>query len=144
MTKPPSIIRFQRFWFGSTILWAIGTRLAWDRTRNALLANPQTAPVADLAQWGSVIAVAVVTLLLWWLVARRASRTAKWLVVALAAVAGVRIALIGGGLLLGRAFHPLSQGAFTLAGVLTIASAAILFRPDARAWFGEGAAEVEA
>jgi hypothetical protein len=137
MTRPPSIARFTLFWFASTALWGVGTLLGWERTRNALLRNPQTVAAADVAQWVGVGVVAVVSLLLWWLVAHRASRVGKWLVAAAGAFAGFRILLIVGGLLLGGAFHPLSQGAFTLASLLTIASAVMLFRPDAAEWFGE-------
>ena len=39
--------------------------------------------------------------------------------------------------------HPLSQGSFILSAALTIASAAMLFRDDARLWLGEQIDETE-
>lgn len=143
MQKPPSITLFERLWWGSTLFWAIATWLGWERTANALNARPQTAQVAGLALWGNVALVLLITLLLWWLVTRRASAIGRWLVVAAAAMSGVRMLIVVFGLLFGRTFHPLSQGSFLLAAALTIGAAVVLFRDDARLWFGERVEESE-
>lgn len=137
MDRPPSIKQFERLWWAATVLWGVGTWLAWERTSNALNANPQTARVAGLALWGNVGLVLAITLLLWWLAARRGSAIGKWLVVAAAAMSGVRVLILLFGLISGANLHPLSQGAFVLAAVLTVWSAVMLFRDDARPWFGE-------
>lgn len=137
MDRPPSIKQFERLWWGSTLLWGLGTRLAWERTANALNARSQTAQVAELALWGNVVLVLALTLLLWWLAARRGSMIGKWLVVAAAAMSGVRVMVLLISLAGGANLHPLSQGMFFLSAALTIWSAVMLFRPDARPWFGE-------
>ena len=93
MLKPPSIARFERYWFASTLFWLVGTRLACDRTQHALRVNPRTIPVADWAQWAIIGLVLATTALLWYLVARRASVVAKWLVVVLAVVGAGRLLL---------------------------------------------------
>ncbi|HEX8384093.1 MAG TPA: hypothetical protein VF592_12050 [Sphingomonas sp.] len=137
MNKPPSITRFEQFWFASTLFWLVGTRLAWDRTQHALQLDQRTIPVAGWAQWFIIGLVAVTTLMLWYLVARRGSRVAKWLVVLLAVIGAGRLLLTLFTLLASANPHPLSQGSFILSAALTIASAAMLFRDDARIWFGE-------
>jgi purine-cytosine permease-like protein len=143
MPKPPSIARFERYWFPSTLFWLIGTRLAWDRTQHALTVNPQTIPVAGWAQWAIIALVVATTLLLWYLVARRASSIARWLVVLLAVIGTVRILLTLFTLATSANPHPLSQGSFIISAALTIASAAMLFRDDARLWFGDGPSEID-
>lgn len=137
MDRPPSITSFERLWWGSTVLWGIGTWLAWERTSSALNASARTAQVAGLALWGNVALVLGLTLLLWWLTARRASVIGRWLVVAAALMSGVRVLILLFGLIGGANIHPLSQGAFLLAAALTVWAAILLFRNDARLWFGE-------
>ena len=138
---PPSIRRFAQLWFASTALWAVGTRLAWNRTQKTLEIDPRTIPVAPYAQPVNVALVLLATILLWWLVARRASLLGKWLVMAVAAWSALRVLLTLFTLATSANPHPLSQGSFLLAAALAVASAAMLFRPDARAWFGEHDAE---
>ncbi|WP_245841593.1 hypothetical protein [Sphingomonas lenta] len=144
MDRPPSIKQFERLWWASTLLWGLGTWLAWERTTNALNANARTAQVAGLALWGNVALVLGLSVLLWWLAARRGSAIGKWLVVAAAAMSGVRVAILVIGLVNGANLHPLSQGAFLLSAALTVWSAVMLFRPDARRWFGEDEGEFPA
>ena len=137
MDRPPSISRFERLWWGSLVFWGIGTWLGWERTTNALNADRRTAEVAGLALWGNVALTLFVTLLFWWLAARRGSIIGKWLVIAAAAWSAVRVLILVVGLLGQRTFHPLSQTCFFVAAALTIAAAVVLFRDDARTWFGE-------
>ena len=143
MHKPPAIVRFERYWFASTLFWLIGTRLAWDRTQQALRLNPQTIPVAGWAQWAVIGLVVVTTVLLWYLVAHRASVVAKWLVVALAVVGAGRLLLTLFTLITSANPHPLSQGSFMISAALTIASATMLFQDDARLWLGEEVGDAE-
>ncbi len=143
MPKPPSVVRFERYWFVSTLFWLIGTRLAWDRTQHALRLNPQTMLVARWAQPFIVALVVATTLVLWYLVARRASVVAKWIVVALAVVGGGRMLLTLFTLATSVNPHPLSQGSFIISAALTIGSAVMLFRDDARLWFGEELGEAD-
>ncbi len=77
MIKPPSIMRFEQYWWASTILWLIGTALTWSRTQAMLAATPQTAPGAPWVQWVSIAIVLLYTAAMWFLVARVASVVAK-------------------------------------------------------------------
>lgn len=137
MPRPPSIKRFELFWWGSTLFWAAATRLAWDRNQGKLLADARTRQVAEWGQWFWIGVTLVLTALFWWLVARRASAAGKWLVTAWAGLGALLAVLRLFGLTTGRTFHPLSDTAFLLTAALSLAAAAALFRDDARAWFGE-------
>ncbi len=139
MNRPPSIRRFEMLWWSSTAAWLVGTILAWERNERTLAANPQTAPAVGIAQPLTVAVILATTALVWWLAARRASVGGKWLVVVLAALSGLQIAVR----LLGGFAHPLSASAFLLGSVLSILAAAVLFQPDAKAWFG-GSGDEEA
>ena len=80
-------------------------------------------------------------LLLWYFTARQPSIAAKWFVVVLAAIAFV-ILLFGLVALIVGATPSLAASLAGLAsGALYVVSAAYLFRPDARLWFGEHAVE---
>lgn len=145
MAKPRSIGRFELFWWGSTLFWALGRLFAWRRVQNGLssrlgeaaAADPNVAAVASGAQWAAVALVLAATALLWWLVARRASVIGKWLVVAIAAAGVVQALVLAFQLIGGANFHALSYPSFLASFALTVAAAAMLFRDDARAWFGE-------
>lgn len=137
MDRPKSIRLFELFWWGSTLFWAVATRLAWNRNQGKLLADARTRGVAEWGQWFWIGVTLLLTALLWWLVARRASVAAKWLVVAWAALGGALALVRVLSLTVGRTFHPLSESAYLLTVALTVAAAVTLFRDDARAWFGE-------
>lgn len=137
MNRPPSIRRFEWFWWGSTLFWAIGTRLAWDRNQAKLLANPRTRVAAEWGQWFWIVVTLLLTPLLWYLIARRASVVGKWLVTAWAGLGGTLALARVFTLLTGRTLHPWSEASFLLTAALSVAAAAMLFRDDARAWFGE-------
>ena len=139
MTHPPSIVRFERLWWLSTVAWLAGTVLGWARTQAQLAGNPATAPVAAWMQPATVVLVLAITAACWWLAARRGSFVGRWLVGALATWSAVRL-LTTGIAWVGRHFrHPVSTACLILAAALAIAAAVQLFRPDAAAWFGETA-----
>ena len=137
MDRPKSIRRFELFWWGSALFWAVATRLAWDRNQGKLLADARTRDVAQWGQWFWIGVTVLLTALLWWLVARRASAIGKWLVVAWSALGGVLALIRVFSLTVGRTFHPFSESAHLLTAILSVAAAVMLFRDDARAWFGE-------
>lgn len=141
MTTPPSIRRFTLFWWAATAAWLVGTILSWKRTQATLAANPQTAPAADIAQAITVAVVLVTTVLVWWLAARRASGIGKWLVAVVAGLSAVTELLRLIGLANDASWYPLSLLAFLLGSGLTVAAAAMVFRPDAAEWFGLGEPE---
>lgn len=142
MDRPASITHFEQLWFASIAFWAAATLLSWNRVQNSLLGDPRTLPVADWAQPFWVGTIAVASLLPWWLVTRRASGIARWLIVMGAAIGGLRMLLTLASLVTGgRSLHALAQGSAVIAALLAIFAAAALFAPDARAWFGDDAAD---
>ncbi|WP_298670635.1 hypothetical protein [uncultured Sphingomonas sp.] len=134
MQRPPSIVRYEQLYIASFILGLIVSALTWQVQRAALSANP----LAAGAQWlvpAAMVTGIVIAVTLWYFTARRPSTAAKWVVVVLAAFSVLRIA---GNLVM------LMKGAFALpvllaivAPALYVAAAVLLFRPDARRWFGE-------
>lgn len=134
MIKPLSIQRFDYCYLGAWALGLINTAINWTRYRE--MAQIRQAE-ATIGAWYLPVTIGVgmlIPLLLWFFISKRASVVAKWIMVVFAAL-GV-----------GGALFALLVGSFAggLAGVLTLASYALqvvaawlLFRPDARAWFGE-------
>ena len=144
MTRPASIIRFEQLYLASFALWAINALANWSTARATLVNNPQIGAnpgmagmVGGMLGVGAVI-VAGVSLLLWWLVARKASVVGKWLVVVTEGL-GVLFALFGLlALVSGRAPSALLAISGLVATALAVAAAVMLFRPDADAWLSDG------
>ena len=143
MQRPPSIVNFERLYLGSIALGLVNTAIGWQARQDVLAANravagnPQVqATLAWLLPLVTVIGLAI-SLLLWFLVARRGSVVAKWIVTVFAGI-GVLTA-IGVILTLVRGLSPSLivsvLGLVTTA--LSVAAAAMLFRADALPWFGE-------
>lgn len=130
--RPVSIIWFERLFLLSIALALVSSLLQYD----VLLAQVQSDPALAEMGWGSgflVAALAVsvmVPLLLWYLVARRASNPAKWVLAVLVAI-GLYFANFD----LTTIWTP-GNLANMLVTVMQIVAVALLFRPDARAWLG--------
>lgn len=136
MTRPRSILAFERLFLLALLLWAVRQAL----TFGAQVAQFEANPAGQGRSWilaTLLIGTAIVNLLIWYLAARRANIAGKWLAVAAAAVSAV--------LLLFEVFALLQPGGAALpfkllalvASALTVAAAVPLFRDDAKAWFGE-------
>lgn len=135
--KPESIRRFDLFYLGSVVLSLVGSLVSY----NAMVAQMQARTAAAGMQLGSgmvigtVVLSIAISLLLWFLVSRKAVVIAKWIIV-LFFVLGLISAM-------GVAGTPsLFSGNWTLlktisAVVLLLEAAAVyyLFQPDAKAWF---------
>ncbi len=102
-----------------------------------LAANAQTAVAAPWVQSLTIAIVLLYTTAMWFLVARRGSVVAKWVVVVLTGLAVLRLFSFIVSLM-----HPhapvMSSVVFIIATLLSVAAVVLLFRPDARTWFGEG------
>ncbi len=137
MSKPPSIARFEQFYWASIILGLINTALNWQTSQAVLAASPMLANAGWLLPTMQVIGL-VIGILLWFFIVRRPSVVAKWVQVVFAAfgVFGVLSALF----LVGTGRSPASVQVILglLANILYIAAAVMLFRPDAKVWLGEG------
>ena len=140
--RPHSIIMFERLFLASLVLGALGVLLSYQEAVGLVANDPgmQQFGLGSGVISGFVIGVVTVSyaiyLLLWHLIARRASNVAKWILVVLM-VLGLLSALPG---LTGT-----WNSTFVLSLVvyaLEILAIVYLFRPDAVAWFdGKGQAD---
>lgn len=138
--RPPSIVMFERLYAAALIISIAASGLNWTNEIAQLVTRPQVAELHGAAHIVPTIYL-VLRALIWagwalllFLVARRASTVAKWLVVVCAAVAAIDgvitlLAVLGGPL---AGWSPVAAIVET---VLVVSSAALLFRPDARGWF---------
>jgi hypothetical protein len=131
--RPNSIIMFERLFLASLALSAIASVLAYD----AILAELNRDPaVQQLGLGGGFMGAIFVVgfaiyLLLWFLIARRASTVAKWILVVFVALS---LASFVASLTAG--FTPDSGTLLALViYALEVAAVWFLFRPDAAAWF---------
>lgn len=139
--RPRSIVLFERLYLAAFALGLAVTAESWT-TRQRLLASAEGGEaLAWLAPAASAVGVGI-ALLLWWFTARRPSIVAKWVIVVLAGYGLILAAVLLFGLLSGRG-EPASVVLALLQNGLYVGAATQLFRPDARAWFGEEPVEVE-
>lgn len=137
MTKPPSIARFEQFYWASVVIGLINAAMHWDVAQAALATNPLLANATWFLPAAQIVGLAI-SALIWFFIARRPSVVAKWIQVVIAAFAvfGLlsTIYLVG----TGRATIGTQVVLGLLSNILYIAAAVMLFKPDAKAWFGEG------
>ena len=134
MDRPQSIIWFERLYLGGAAVSLANTLINWSSIQEQVAATPNS---ELLPSWftGAMIAIGIsVNLLLWYFVARRGSIIAKWIVSVLFA-----LGLIGVLRTLGSDMAVQGTGLFAIT-VVALHGAAVfmLFRPDAKAWFGGG------
>lgn len=135
MTRPPSIVRFERLYLASFVLGIASRLLGWNTVALRLAGDPRTAPFTWILPVSLVLGVAI-SLLLWYFAARRASVVAKWIIVVLTGFAMLRFVLNLPAMT--RGVLPLADVLVSTAAVLLgVAAAVQLFRADARSWFGE-------
>ncbi|QJU58100.1 hypothetical protein HL653_10070 [Sphingomonas sp. AP4-R1] len=134
MSRPVSIVLFERLWIAALILGAVNMVVAWPMTlafyrQTGLFADLGVAPRFGLALIDAISLLIPLAVLV--LVSRAASRIARWVALLLAAWALVVI-----GRMLGeRDVVPGSRGMLAVICVfLQVAGGAMLLRPDARAW----------
>jgi len=137
VTKPPSIVRFEQFYWASVILGLINTGLNWRTSQAALSANPVLAGMTWLLPAMQVVGLAV-TVLLWFFIVRRPSVVAKWVQVVFAGFGALAIASAVVLIAMGRSSLNAQIVVGLVANILYVAAAVMLFKPDARLWFGEG------
>lgn len=141
MEKPSSIRMFGALYLGSLALWAANTALFWSRAQAIMAqspqirANPQVAAVIGPIMIGALVVTAACTLLFWFLVVRLRSVVGKWLVAATEAIGALFAAFAILKLVGGRVPATPSILIGLVVTGLAVAAAAMLFRPDAAAWF---------
>jgi|TARA_R110001592_G_scaffold119238_2_gene322237 hypothetical protein len=127
--RPKSIILFERFFLGSLVIGVLNAILNWENDLQAIAANPSLANYGP----GFIIFVSLFVwafgLLFWYLIARKASNTAKWIFVILFFIGLVTTPLT-------TLQNPTLIVAITLImGAMQIYALYMLFRPDAKEWF---------
>lgn len=139
MTRPPSIVWFERCYLGALLLSVIENVLQWDSLNARFAAIPNG---AAMAQWlvPTMILVGLgIGLILWYFAARRAAPVAKWIVAVFFGIGllGIIPAIFGG------AFPQGLPGILSIVGLVLNAIAVwMLFRPDANAWFAKRPADI--
>ncbi|MDO7841050.1 hypothetical protein [Sphingomonas immobilis] len=138
MERPVSIVWFERCYLGALVLGVLNTALSW----NTLMAQMAAQPNADKfgAGFGAtvmIISLAIgvgISLLLWFLAARKHSVVAKWIITVffVLGVLGLLFQIIG------KTFPSGIAGVVTVvAWVLNLIAVYQLFKPDTEVWFGE-------
>lgn len=134
--RPPSILMFERLFLASIGLSVLSLILNFEALMEEVAREPAMAGFG--LGGGFVLGIAAVGyalyLLLWFLIARKASNVAKWILIVLLALSLVSLL----GTLAGPWDLPMLLGLAVYA--LEVAAVVYLFRPDAHAWLkGEAA-----
>ena len=139
MIRPQSIVRYERVYLASVVLGLIASVLNWPARAAILAANPALAGQTWLL-WASVILGLAISLTLWHFTARQPSVVAKWIVTVFAAIAAIAAVFSLVAIYRLTTVH-LAIGPAIILGLATdilyVVAATMLFRPDARMWFGD-------
>jgi len=134
MQRPTSIVNFERCYLGSVVVGLIASLFNWHDAQSLVAVQRANQMIGSWYMPAMLAVGIVIELLLWYFVARRGSTVAKWIVV-------VFFVFSCFGLVTGLAGHRYPTG---IAGVLSIVGFVLdaiavwlLFKPDAKAWFGE-------
>lgn len=131
MERPKSIIQFERFYLAAIGVDVVNTVLSWSEREERALLKPQMFGDATLPLMTAI--GFVIALVLWFLIARKGSMIAKWILAIFIALA------------LAWTLYAIPSGRYSLglSGLLGLFSTVLqayavvmLFRPDARPWFG--------
>ena len=129
--RPNSIIQFERFYLAAIGVDIVNTILSWTDWEERALLHPQM--LGDMTLPVTTAIGFAVSLLLWFLIARRRSNVAKWLLTVFVLLALVWTVYA----------IPTGRYALGLSGLLGVFSTVLqayavwlLFRADARRWFG--------
>lgn len=146
MERPPSVLLFERLYLAAFVVSVVFALFNWSHDLAAVVANPGFARIRGAARVLPIVypltraLIWAGWLLLLFLVARRRSRIARVLVTICALIT----AYDGSRVLLAMLSGPLAGWAATAALVeaaLVVCAAAMLFRPDAKAWFADARSE---
>jgi hypothetical protein len=134
MERPQSIITFERCYLGGVALGLANNALNWSNMQEQMAATPNSQLLPDWFLPATIGVGLVITLLLWYFVARRASTVAKWILVVFFA-----IGLLGLPGIIAGVSSGLIAPLMAIVGLITMALNAtavwMLFRPDAKLWF---------
>ena len=141
--RPHSIILFEKVFLAAVALGIVNSLLSWG-TMTAMLDDPamRAAGMGSGFIVFSLVIGTIISLLLWYFIARRASNVAKWIYVAIIAL-GVLTMVVN------FANPAIPKGLYLIGAlivlVLELYAGWLLFRPDAKVWLEsrgtEGAAD---
>jgi len=140
MQQPKSIERFEQIFFLSLVVSLVMFVLNWDQSTAVAQQNPAAAAFVIPMVIGFAIIGYGISILLWFLIARRGSEVAKWIYVVLFALGA--LGALAGVLMSGRPGVP-TPSVLVRVGqivnlVLGVAAVWFLFQPDTRPWFNKG------
>ncbi len=142
MIKPVSIARFEQFYWGSVILGLINAGLTWSDRAAMMASNPMFATMPWFMPVISGIGL-IVAILLWYFIVRKPSIVAKWFIGVFAALGAIGLLFTLVALMRGGVPNMVAVIVTIVVNLLYIAATAMLFKPDARAWLGEGRGELD-
>ena len=131
--RPASIVWFERFYLGSLAMGLLSTAINWS----SLMAATQAAPGASGFIGSSTFMLLImafsfaISACFWYLIARRGSKVAKWIVTVLFAVGLLSLP----GTLSNPLFGPLIITFAVINLLFQLAAVVCLFRPDTVDWF---------
>lgn len=136
MSRPTSITRYELLYLASFVLGSIVAAMGWAQRTAMVAANPMLSRIGWILPTFQLAGV-LITLLLWYFTARTPSRIAKWVVVVLAVLSMVEIVRILVALAAESTAFGMASLFSVLADALYVAAATLLFKPDAKLWFGQ-------
>jgi hypothetical protein len=138
MTRPNSIIWFERLYLGTIALGLINTAITWSTIQGQVAATPGAGLLPGGFMIGTILIGVVVNLLLWYFIARRGSNVARIILTVLFALGifGV-FAIFVQGMPWSMKIVPLISFVLQAVGVF------LLYRPDAKPWFSPNKENLE-
>lgn len=138
MTRPNSIIWFERVFLGSMLLGLVNSALTWSTINDQIAATPGAAMLGSNFLIGTMAIGLIINLLLWYFIARRGSNVARiiWTVLFAIGIFGV-IAMFFQPTAVSMKVVPLIS--FVLQGIGIF----LLWRPDAKPWFSPNKENLE-
>ncbi|UVO54167.1 hypothetical protein [Sphingomonas sp. SUN039] len=135
MERPQSIVWFERLYLGAAAVGILNSVVNWSAMQERIAATPNSAMLPSWFVPATMGVGLLITLLLWFFVARRGSVVAKWIVTVLFVIGLIGVPTLITGVSSGL-ITPL-QAAFSLVTfAMNAAAVVMLFRPDAKPWFG--------
>jgi hypothetical protein len=131
MTRPQSIIWFERCFLGAIGIGLVNSALNWSKIQEAVAATPGAGVLPGGFLIGTMVVGIIINLLLWYFAARRGSNVAKWIIMVFF---GLGLLGLARTLMSGVAAPTMNVFAY-VALALQAVGVWLLFQPDAKAWF---------
>jgi Na+-transporting NADH:ubiquinone oxidoreductase subunit NqrE len=138
MTRPHSIIWFERVFLGSMLLGLVNSALTWSTINDQVAATPGAALLGSNFLIGTIAVSVVINLLMWYFIARRGSNVARiiWTVLFAIGLLGV-VAVFMQPTPATMKIVPLINFTLQAVGIF------LLWRPDAKPWFAPNKENLE-